>query len=208
MRSFASPCPDQRHRGRLRCQRGPRGRRSLAPGPGRSWFVSGWSVRLSAQDLLPSDFLEANRAPSLAPAARRVTAVVGFADRGDTSTSAAARRSCRGVYHKHHLPNYAVFDEKRYFQSVVSRSCSTCGVQLSVTICEDMVSGRAARAAGPGRAEILLPPASPFHRADTRSRALLATVRNGVHRRPQPGRRPGRAGLRRRQRRDSTSEAS
>src|SRR5262245_40296307 len=76
-----------------------------------------------AEDLLlKSDFLEANRRAleSLAPAARRVTAVVGFADRVDDVYNAAAvlhDGRVAGVYHKHHLPNYAVFDEKRYFQS-------------------------------------------------------------------------------------------
>ena len=42
-------------------------------------------------------------------------------------------------YHKHKLPNYEVFDEKRYF----STGHSACvvnfkGIQLGITICEDI----------------------------------------------------------------------
>src|SRR5262249_61142006 len=106
----------------------------------------GWScAALPPEDLLSSAaFLGPTRRAleALAPAARRVTAVVGFADRVDDVYNAAAilhDGRVAGVYHKHHLPNYAVFDEQRYFQSgreplVLNLS----GVQLGVTTCEDM----------------------------------------------------------------------
>src|SRR5688572_1210738 len=72
--------------------------------------------------LLKSEFIEANlRAlDSLAPLVRRSVVVVGFADRRDDVFNAAAVLAAgrvQGVYHKHHLPNYSVFDEKRYFQA-------------------------------------------------------------------------------------------
>src|SRR5437899_10851390 len=56
---------------------------------------------------------------ALAPAADGITAVVGFVDRdGDRIFNAAAvivGGRVEAVYHKHLLPNYGVFDEKRYF---------------------------------------------------------------------------------------------
>ena len=135
--------------------------------------------------LLKSDFLEANRRAleSLAPYARRVTAVVGFADRGDDVYNAAAvlhDGTVAGVYHKHHLPNYAVFDEKRYFQSgreplVVNLG----GVQLGVTICEDMwyPDGPHVWQAQDGAEILLCLSASPYHRGKTRDRERMLATR-------------------------------
>ncbi|ASQ46475.1 NAD+ synthase [Legionella clemsonensis] len=44
------------------------------------------------------------------------------------------------LYHKHHLPNYGVFDEARYFVSGEEKSCilSIKGYRLGVCICEDL----------------------------------------------------------------------
>ena len=44
--------------------------------------------------------------------------VVGFPEAGRDLHNAAAvcaNGRVQGVYRKHHLPNYAVFDEQRYF---------------------------------------------------------------------------------------------
>jgi NAD+ synthase (glutamine-hydrolysing) len=139
-----------------------------------------------AEDLLlKSDFLEANRKAllSLAPAARRVTAVVGFADRGDDVYNAAAilhDGRVAGVYHKHHLPNYAVFDEKRYFQSGREPLVLNLGgVQLGVTICEDMwyPDGPHVLQAQDGAEILLCLSASPFHRGKTRDRERMLATR-------------------------------
>src|SRR3972149_986369 len=49
-----------------------------------------------------------------------LTVVVGFVDRRDDITNAAAVAHdgrLAGVYHKQYLPNYGVFDENRYFQA-------------------------------------------------------------------------------------------
>src|SRR5512140_4045105 len=76
-----------------------------------------------AEDLLlKSEFITANRTAldALAKDVRRSVVVVGFADRMDDVFNAAAvlqAGKVRGIYHKHHLPNYSVFDEKRYFQA-------------------------------------------------------------------------------------------
>src|SRR5215831_7370236 len=139
-----------------------------------------------AEDLLlKSDFLEANRRAleALAPAARRVTAVVGFADRVDDVYNAAAvlhDGRVAGVYHKHHLPNYAVFDEKRYFQSGREPLVLNLGgVQLGVTICEDMwyPDGPHVLQAQDGAEILLCLSASPFHRGKTRDRERMLATR-------------------------------
>lgn len=69
---------------------------------------------------------------------------VGFADRasdGKVYNAAALiqQREIKGVYHKIHLPNYGVFDEKRYFHP--GDRClivEVAGVSLGITICEDL----------------------------------------------------------------------
>ncbi len=45
----------------------------------------------------------------------------------------------RATYHKHHLPNYGVFDEKRYFaQGDSSQVVEVDGIPIGLTICEDV----------------------------------------------------------------------
>ncbi|MHC4883797.1 MAG: NAD+ synthase [Planctomycetota bacterium] len=83
----------------------------------------------------------------------------------------------QAVYHKQELPNYAVFDEKRYF------ACSEEAVILSfddhrlgVVICEDawQADGPVDRAASAGATAILCLNASPFHRNKHREREEMA----------------------------------
>src|SRR6478736_4045561 len=54
---------------------------------------------------------------------------------------AAETRNCEvvGVYHKRELPNYAVFDEARYFArgAEAAQLWSVGGVSVGVSICED-----------------------------------------------------------------------
>ena len=84
-------------------------------------------------------------------------------------------------YHKHHLPNYAVFDERRYFtpgrQAVVIELGDR---RLGVTVCEDIwvAGGPAEWAVREGRAEIVVNlSASPYHRAKGRERERLFAAR-------------------------------
>ena len=76
-----------------------------------------------AEDLLlRSEFIDANRRAlaALAGDVTRSVVVVGLAHRDDDVYNAAAviaGGEVRGIYRKHHLPNYSVFDEKRYFQA-------------------------------------------------------------------------------------------
>ena len=85
-----------------------------------------------------------------------------------------------GVYHKQHLPNYSVFDEKRYF-APGSAACvvSVKGVPLGLTICEDIWEpGAAALSKAAGARLILNLNASPFHLHKGRER--LAAVSDRV----------------------------
>jgi NAD+ synthase (glutamine-hydrolysing) len=71
-----------------------------------------------------------------------LTAVIGFVDRDhDIYNAAAIINSGRltGVYHKHYLPNYGVFDENRYFEAGYKSPIFLInGVHVGVNICEDV----------------------------------------------------------------------
>src|SRR5215471_6509351 len=71
-----------------------------------------------------------------------LTAVIGFVDRDHDIYNAAAiihgGKLC-GIYHKHYLPNYGVFDEYRYFQSGRKAPLFLInGGHVGVNICEDI----------------------------------------------------------------------
>ncbi|MFH0957938.1 MAG: NAD+ synthase [Pseudomonadota bacterium] len=95
--------------------------------------------------LLRRGFLSDNLAAleDLAHCCVEITAIVGFADWVDGSVRNAAALISRGeivgIYHKIELPNYGVFDEKRYFTP--GTNCflfDIFGTRISVTICEDI----------------------------------------------------------------------
>lgn len=101
------------------------------------------------EDLLHKEHFVRDNLASLREIAGYVAgavAVVGFVetDKNKNLYNAAAviaRKKVRGIYHKRDLPNYGVFDEKRYFlegrrQPVFSLN----GVGLGITICEDIWS--------------------------------------------------------------------
>lgn len=70
-------------------------------------------------------------------------------------------------YFKQELPNYGVFDEKRYFEPGTQASVfEHAGVSFGINICEDAWFKRAPLAAKQAGAQVLLVlNASPFHRA-------------------------------------------
>ena len=75
-------------------------------------------------------------------------------------------------YHKQCLPNYQVFDEKRYF-SEGNQPCviNVDGIKVGVTICEDIWHAEPADSARRVGAEILVNlNASPFHRGKHKER--------------------------------------
>ncbi len=72
--------------------------------------------------------------------------------------------SVLGTYRKFHLPNYGVFDEKRYFDAH-DEPCviSINGVQTGVLICEDVWSqGPMKKTVAAGAQLVVIPNASPF----------------------------------------------
>src|SRR5258706_347028 len=120
----------------------------------------------------------------LAMQARNAVVVVGFADRKDDVFNAAAvieGGQVRGVYHKHHLPNYSVFDEKRYFQAGKEALVFGFGpITFGVNGCEDMWCpvGPGVAQAGEGGAELLLClSASPYFRGKAQSRERMMATR-------------------------------
>ncbi len=70
-----------------------------------------------------------------------------------------------GTYHKQHLPNYSVFDEKRYFAAGTAPCVvDISGVPVGITICEDVWHpGPVVQAADSGARLIFNLNASPYH---------------------------------------------
>lgn len=94
--------------------------------------------------LLKPGFIAENLAAleKVAAATSDCVAVVGFVDAGRDLWNAAAicaHGEVVGVYHKRELPNYAVFDEARYFArgAEPAQLWSIGGVRVGVSICED-----------------------------------------------------------------------
>jgi NAD+ synthase (glutamine-hydrolysing) len=122
--------------------------------------------------LLKPGFIADNRRAlsRVADATRRCAAVVGFVDEGRDLHDAAAvcaGGEIRAVYRKRNLPNYAVFDEQRYFAPGTGESplVEIGGVRVGVSICEDAFSPTgpiAAQAAG-GAELVVNINASPYY---------------------------------------------
>lgn len=95
--------------------------------------------------LLKPKFIQDNleKLNSLVKQIKDIVAVVGFVDRKKENIYNAAaviyNGKIKGVYHKVFLPNYGVFDEKRYFESGQA-SCvfSLADYVFGVNICEDI----------------------------------------------------------------------
>ncbi len=112
-----------------------------------------------------------------------IIAVVGFVDmnnKGNLHNAAAIIHNgkLKGVYHKIELPNYGVFDEKRYFQPGANPSIFTLGrIVFGVNICEDIWKrgGVAKFQADQGARLIINVSASPYHagKGDLRKKMLI-----------------------------------
>lgn len=114
------------------------------------------------------DNLEALR--ELAKAVHDTVAIVGFVDRidGDIYNGASIIYSgkIKGIYHKALLPNYGVFDEKRYFKPGNKPLVFRFGqLTFGVNICEDIwhSEGPASIQALSGAKLIFNINASPYH---------------------------------------------
>ena len=134
---------------------------------------------LSATGYPPEDLLlnprfteaAADGVRRLAASVTGTVAVVGLPDlAGDLHNAAAvlAGREVAAVYRKHFLPNYAVFDEQRYFaRGDAALTVDLGGVRVGVTICEDLwyPGGPGRWAAVDGGAVVLVNlSGSPYHR--------------------------------------------
>ena len=126
-----------------------------------------------AEDLLlKPGFIADNRAAldRVAAGTGRCVAVVGFVDAGlDLYNAAAvcADGKVHGVYRKRLLPNYGVFDEKRYFAANEEPATLFVigGVRVGVVVCEDAWApdGPIADQAAGGAELIVNLNASPYH---------------------------------------------
>ena len=122
--------------------------------------------------LLKPGFVRENRKAmeKVAASTGSCAAIVGFVDpRRDLHNAAAvcAGGHVVGTYHKRHLPNYAVFDEQRYFTpgSEGPVLFEIAGVKMGVSVCEDAwnPSGPIAQQAAGGAELVLNINASPYY---------------------------------------------
>lgn len=140
--------------------------------------------------LLKAQFLADNRAAlkRIARSVKKTVAVVGFVDHdGAHPYNAAAviyRGEVKGIYRKIYLPNYGVFDEKRYFASGDEPSVFRYGdIVFGVNICEDLWHrGRPlALQASAGADLIIAINSSPYHRGKTVEREKVITSQAREH---------------------------
>ncbi len=132
--------------------------------------------------LLKPRFIDDNLAVlrRLAGAASGLVAVVGFVDRdraGRLYNAAGVLTGGRvaAVYRKQRLPNYGVFDEKRYFtpgdQPLIFEAG---GVRCGMTICEDLWLDEPPRRLAAEGAQVLLNiSASPYHAGKLHTREAV-----------------------------------
>lgn len=89
-------------------------------------------------------------------------------------------------YHKQELPNYQVFDEKRYFAAGDTPGVVEIqGLRVGLSVCEDIwVDGPTAAAAEAGAQVLINLNASPFHRGKQEQRHELVARRAQRHTMP------------------------
>jgi NAD+ synthase (glutamine-hydrolysing) len=136
--------------------------------------------------LLKRSFVDANleAVRTIARASGDAVSVVGFVDRkNDRLFNAAAicqSGAVVGVYHKHLLPNYGVFDEDRYFHPGREHLLiETASGVIGVCVCEDAWSARGPVVAqGDAGAQVVVNiNASPFHKNKGAERARMLCER-------------------------------
>ena len=121
----------------------------------------------------------------IAAACTGITAVVGWPQAaGAVVYNAASVLRDGGVeltYRKRELPNYAVFDERRYFSVDPDGSACTfdvAGVRVGLVICEDLwFAEPLAETAALGAELVVVPNASPFESDKTAQRDSLLAQR-------------------------------
>ena len=136
--------------------------------------------------VLKPGFVAANRVALDKVAARtgRSAAVVGFVDADRDLYNAAAicaGGEVLGVYRKRLLPNYAVFDEQRYFApgSEPLHLYEIAGVTVGIAICEDLwvAEGTIAAQSAGGAELVVIPNGSPYFRGRHAERERMVATR-------------------------------
>ena len=148
--------------------------------------------------VLKAGFVADNRAALEKVAARtgRCAVVVGFVDVADdevverasarppqlfNAAAICANGAVVGVYHKQLLPNYAVFDEARYFAAGHDDVTlyDVAGVAVSLSICEDVwvADGPVARQRAAGAQLCINVNGSPFDRDKSQQREATVVAR-------------------------------
>ena len=139
-----------------------------------------------AEDLwLKPHFLDAawRSLQELALGVEGIVALVGFPERDAATYNSVAVLADRGVgatYRKVLLPNYSVFDERRYFEPGETASLiALAGVRVGLTICEDIwyPGPPASVEALAGAGVIANPSASPYHRGKGAQREQMVQAR-------------------------------
>ena len=109
----------------------------------------------------------------------RIAVAIGYPVKRDNALFNCAgvwsKGECLGEYAKQELPNYQVFDEKRYF-SAGQEACvvDLDGVKLGLTVCEDVwYDAPVSQAVEAGANLILNLNASPFHSGKQKERIEL-----------------------------------
>ena len=144
--------------------------------------------------LLKQQFLDDARAAVDQIAARtsNAVAVVGFPElESDCLYNSAAicyQGSVKGIYRKQLLPNYSVFDEKRYFTPGASAGpiIEIAGVNIGVSICEDLWfdEGPIDDQVSSGIGLVISLNASPYQRGKDSDRASTVIERVTRHKIP------------------------
>jgi NAD+ synthase (glutamine-hydrolysing) len=133
--------------------------------------------------LLKKHFIQDNRVllEKLAAECGKIPIIVGFAeaDAGKCCNSLALLRDGKveAVYRKSRLPNYGVFDEKRYFEpGRKPLVVKVAGISIALTICEDIwdPDWLAAFLKKTGKKDLVLNiSASPFHMGKVHERRQI-----------------------------------
>ena len=106
---------------------------------------------------------------AIADATRDIHVIVGYPERDGAQSynSCAVFRDQRRIasYRKRELPNYAVFDEKRYFVAGDGPCVvEIAGIRVGLSICEDVWTPRTAAETSAAGAELICNiNASPYH---------------------------------------------
>ncbi len=122
----------------------------------------------------------------LAPFTRGLTAVIGFAEQKGKHLYNSSALMCDGkhiaTYRKMLLPNYGVFDEKRYFtEGEEPIRFSFKGAQIGLTICEDIweESGPGKTLCQKGGVDLLLNiSSSPYHKGKARRQMIIKRAKS------------------------------